>query len=117
MTMTQLCERLDVQVHRGARDTTVIEARGELDFDTARRLRSALLPAVEHGTVVLDVRQVSFFDCGALHLLLEATRRAHRHGAAFRLAAPSDRVDRLIRLAGADSTLEVFSDLKTALAP
>ena len=50
-------------------------------------------------------------------MLLEATRRAHRHGAAFRLAAPSERVDRLIGLAGADDVLEVFSDLETVLAP
>lgn len=86
-----------------------------IDLVSTDYLRTELLSAVEHGTVVLDLDGVAFCDSSGLRVLLEAARRAKTYGAAFRLAAPSAPVERLLDLTRADQVLEVFPDVDSAL--
>jgi anti-sigma B factor antagonist len=106
---------LEVQLHRGARRETVVDAVGDLDLAFVDRLRKEILPAVERGTVVLDVSRVTFFDSSGLRALLEANHEARVHGAVFRVAAPSPAVARVFELTGALTVLEVYPDVEAAL--
>jgi anti-sigma B factor antagonist len=108
--------RLTVRVQHGASAQTVIEVGGELDFAAVEELRGRLLPATEHGTVVLDMGGITFCDSSGVRTLVEADRSAHEHGAVFRIAAPSEDVLRVLSLTGTDLTLEVFPDVDSALA-
>lgn len=108
-------DSLNVQVHHGKGDVTVIEAIGELDLNSAQILRPALLDAVTHGTVILDAAGLIFCDSSGLRTLAEARQAARTAGAVFRLAAPSSPLLRVLELAGALVVFEVYPDVETAL--
>jgi anti-anti-sigma factor len=65
-----------------APDRIRIVVRGELDMETGPRLREELRSAERDGppTLVLDLREVSFFDSTGLQLLLDAEVRAREEG-------------------------------------
>ncbi|MGZ4619899.1 MAG: STAS domain-containing protein [Frankiaceae bacterium] len=69
---------------RGTRDSTgwTFAVSGDLDLDTVPRLRFALAEALAapRGDVVVDLRDVEFFDVTALNLFAEAARRLDRTG-------------------------------------
>jgi anti-sigma B factor antagonist len=68
-------------------DTAVLRARGEVDLLTVADLRGALdawLPTGV-GTVVIDLRGVSFVDCAGVGMLADARLRARRRGVALRI--------------------------------
>jgi anti-sigma B factor antagonist len=65
----------------------VLRARGEIDMLTVTQLRSALDDQLAGGagTIVLDLRDVSFVDCTGIGLLADARRRAARKGIRLRI--------------------------------
>lgn len=68
-----------------AEDRVRVIVRGELDVETGPRLAEELL-AVEAGapaTLVLDLREVSFFDSTGLQLVLDAEVRAREQERTF----------------------------------
>ena len=74
------------KVERQVSDRTVrILVRGELDMDTGPRLESELreVEADEPAMLVLDLREVSFFDSTGLQLVLDADVRAREQGRRF----------------------------------
>jgi anti-anti-sigma factor len=74
------------KVERQVSDGTVrILVRGELDMDTGPRLESELreVEADEPAMLVLDLREVSFFDSTGLQLVLDADVRAREQGRRF----------------------------------
>ncbi|MEU2791812.1 STAS domain-containing protein [Streptomyces sp. NPDC007100] len=80
--------------------TLLLTIRGDLDLELAQRLRPALSqvssPAVR--TVVLDLSQVTFFDCSGLQWLCEVRARAAAHGGETYLRQPPRCVYRLLQL-------------------
>ena len=106
---------LELQVCRGRSHATVITARGEIDLSSSARLREVLLAAVEQGTTVLDLAGVGFCDSHGLRVLAEADHAARARGAAFRLAAVSPAVTRVLELADSGEVFEQFADMETAL--
>ncbi|MFF2198812.1 STAS domain-containing protein [Streptomyces sp. NPDC058157] len=91
--------------------TYVLVLAGHADLDTAPALTRALdeaftgLPAPE--TVVVDCAGVGFCSSSGLNALLDARRRAIGAGIAFRLAAPSSQVTRLLEITGTDTVFTV----------
>lgn len=80
--------------------TLLLSIRGDLDLELAQRLRPALSqvssPSVR--TVVLDLSQVTFFDCSGLQWLCEVRARAAAHGGETYLRQPPRCVYRLLQL-------------------
>ncbi|MFC9824484.1 STAS domain-containing protein [Streptomyces erythrochromogenes] len=75
---------LEVDVTPGPQPGTVtVRESGEIDFDNAATLRTALLAALDsdRGTLLVDMSRVTFCDCAGLHALL-ASRRAPSEPAA-----------------------------------
>ena len=104
---------LELQVRREPQGT-VITARGEIDLSSCVRLREQLLAGLEQGATVLDLAGVAFCDSAGLRVLVEVERVARALGAAFRLAALSQPVARVIDLAGAAHLFAVFPDVEAA---
>jgi anti-anti-sigma factor len=89
-------------------DSAVITAAGEFDLAAASEFTACadpLLPAAQH--VVIDLRDVSFLDSSGLNALLTYRRSANAAGGAISLRSPTDRVRRLLELAGVTDILPI----------
>ncbi|MFF1868788.1 STAS domain-containing protein [Kitasatospora herbaricolor] len=93
----------------------MVEAAGELDYDTAPRLRIVLRRALAARpapqVLVVDLAGVTFCDSAGLNTLLQARRNAERQDMVLRLARPSDIVTRLLEMTGVDQVFPVDSDV------
>lgn len=90
----------------------VVRARGSCDMDTITRLADALDTAAKrHAKVILDASGISFADSTLLNLLIVTHQAAD-----FRVAAPSQQLDRLLQLTGVDTVLKVRTTVEEAAA-
>ena len=82
----------------------VVALRGELDLVDAADVAAALAAAVARGPgVIVDLAGLEFIDCGGVAALARGRRHARRAGGDLLLAAPRQRVLRVLaitRLAG-----------------
>ena len=74
-----------------APDRVRVVVRGELDVETGPRLQEELraVEASPPSTLVLDLREVSFFDSTGLQIVLDAEVRARRQRRVF-VVLPGD---------------------------
>ena len=80
---------------------------GEVDLETAPRLRDEVLQHLRPGvTVRLDLGGVTFMDSSGLQALLASLRRASLVGAELQLVQVSSRVQRLFELTGTTRLLQ-----------
>nr|WP_238697551.1 STAS domain-containing protein [Streptomyces sp. E2N166] len=95
--------------HRGA---WVVSARGPYDMSTVTPLADALdTAAKEHPKVVLDASGITFADSALLNLLILTHQAAD-----FRLAAPTQQLERLLQLTGVDTVLRIRETVDEAAA-
>lgn len=84
---------------RPSGEAVVVAPVGEIDLATVDELAQALDAAREEaGSVVLDLREVTFMDSAGLRLVLEASRA----GGAFAVVRGPREVQRLFDLVGLD---------------
>ena len=84
----------------------VIIAEGELDLVSAPVLAEAI-PETGDEAVILDLAGVGFMDSSGLRSLLEARQRCLDAGRPFRIARPSDAVQRVLELVDLAREFEV----------
>jgi anti-sigma B factor antagonist len=82
-------------------DRIRLVVRGELDIETGPRLREELLAAEQSSPslLVLDLREVTFFDSTGLELVLDADFRARGDGHALIVLAGDGEPRRVLELA------------------
>ncbi|MGW4806832.1 STAS domain-containing protein [Kitasatospora sp. NPDC004272] len=84
--------------------TPLVRTHGEIDADTAPRLRRQLLRGLAaHPEAVLDLSDATFTDCTGLRVLGEARTVAARKGGHLVLRSVGTPVARLLRLTGLES--------------
>ena len=90
----------------------VVAVRGDVDLATADAVRAELRAAAERsGTVVLDLREVSFMDTQGLAVVIEAEQAAAADdGTRLVIARAPDHVHRLFDMIGLTPRLEVVAD-------
>ncbi|HET6529103.1 MAG TPA: STAS domain-containing protein [Actinoplanes sp.] len=110
-------ETLTVDSRDFADHGRLVTAVGEIDHDTAGRLRAVIDEALADGRVhvVLDVAGVTFCDSGGLNLFVDAHRRTAARNGWFRLAAVSGSVRAVVDATNLDRYLAIYSDVETAL--
>jgi anti-anti-sigma factor len=84
---------LPFTVERQQSDSAVrVIVRGELDMETGPRAEEELrrAEAEEPPTLVLDLREVTFFDSTGLQLVLDADVRAREEGRRFVIALDAE---------------------------
>jgi anti-sigma B factor antagonist len=91
---------LRVRVRPGA--WPVVEVRGEIDLQSAPRLRDELLRIIRrHGPrVAVDLSGVTFMDCAGINVLPATRRRARLEGGWMQVVRPSPAAGRVISLLG-----------------
>ncbi|WP_405593698.1 anti-sigma factor antagonist [Streptomyces sp. NBC_01092] len=90
-----------LRVHRH-RDHTVLEFRGEIDIAAAVEIAPYLDRVTAHpdARIVIDLRNIEFFDCSGLRLLYRARSRALDHGGQVHLVCTHPLTLRMLRITG-----------------
>ncbi len=78
---------------------TLVAVSGEIDITSAPSLAEALVQAT-HGTVIVDLADVTFFDASGACALLAARRNIERRGGRFMVKDTSRGVRRVLHVAG-----------------
>ncbi len=101
-----------------ARDSLlVISLRGQLDAANAASAMTAVTDLPVRGrSVVIELAALDFIDCFALNALLEMRLAVRLAGGDVLLAAPHERVQRLLALTGMDRAFAVYRTVAEAAA-
>ena len=95
----------------------VVALRGELDIVDAARAAAAVTSVTCGGQwVIVDLSVLGFIDCSALRALLGVQRLARQAGGDVLLAAPQERVLRLLALTGLGDVFCVHASVAAAVA-
>jgi anti-sigma B factor antagonist len=90
---------------------TTIYVQGEIDMQTAGRLRDAIEPHMSPAqTIVLDLSGVEFMDSSCLAVLVQARGTLTADGGSLILRNPSEVAHRLLSLAGIEFILSEDAD-------
>lgn len=104
---------------RQVEGTVVVDVAGEVDLDTAPRLREAVavaLDEVDGGVCVLDLADVSYLDSAGLTALVDASREARSRQESLRIVVDSNRpVIRPIEITGLHEILRLYHSIEEAL--
>jgi anti-sigma B factor antagonist len=106
-----------VSVRDGGLDAVWVRVVGELDVATAPRLAQTLRSAelCARG-LVLDLRELTFMDCGGMRVIVNASVRARQAGCRLVIVRGPSLVDRVFKLTAAAAALEII-DLYAADPP
>lgn len=97
----------------------VLSPHGEIDLETAPRLREVLLPVLEReiGPVVLDLSEVAFMDSTGVHVLVEALGRLELQNRRLAIVCrEGGQVHRLLAVVGLLDVLSVHRSRESAVA-
>lgn len=97
----------------------VVSFEGDVDLQSSPVARDVLLDAVErNGRVVVDLSAVGYIDSSGIAALVEALQRSRQRqgGASLALAAVSDPVLRVLRLARLDRVFTIHPTLADAFS-
>jgi len=102
-----------------APDQVVVRITGDADLSTASLVSDALTQAARLGTrhVVVDVAGARFWDCTALHALVEVTRELAGDGRGCRIVGAPAATRRLIRMAYMSHQLELDGPISVPAPP
>ncbi|HET9091578.1 MAG TPA: STAS domain-containing protein [Acidimicrobiales bacterium] len=87
----------------------VLSLGGEMDLRAATELREALLKALADGggTVLLDLKGLSFIDSTIISVLIMARKRADTSAGEVRVRNVPSRIERILSITGIDSLFPV----------
>jgi anti-anti-sigma factor len=90
------------------RDRTVVTVRGEVDLDTAPKLRAVVQAVIDlgHPEVVLDLADVSFMGAQGLGIIAAGSSRLRERGGQLTLRSPSRTVLRILDITGLDQVVQ-----------
>jgi anti-sigma B factor antagonist len=108
---------MDVQVLDQA-TCRVVQPSGQLDMETAPRLRAAIDQLIQGGDrrIVVDLGRLTFCDSIGLSTLVVAARTCATDGGYLRLARPTPFLLNLLTVVGVRDALEVFDTVEAACA-
>nr|WP_184080565.1 STAS domain-containing protein [Nocardiopsis mwathae] len=100
-------------------DGLVITLDGEIDMATEEQFHQAVLDSVgtrPYSRVVLDCARLGFIDSSGLRVLIQSHKIAKEHYTGVFIAAPTDRVARLLHVTRINTRIPVFPTVDAALA-
>jgi anti-sigma B factor antagonist len=104
-------------IERQEASTHVIAVQGELDLETAPKLKWALTDVLKAGCpqLVVDLSLVTFIDSTALGVLV-GVHRSLPAGGRLAIVCTSNEVLNIFELTGLEATFDIFATLDDALA-
>lgn len=99
---------IDLDVETDEQGRTVLVARGDVDLQTAPRLRDRVEDLAAPGeTLVIDLRQVTFMDSPGLGTLVYCDRLQRERGSRLVLKSPTGPVRELLDMVQIANVIEV----------
>ncbi|RNL84459.1 STAS domain-containing protein [Halostreptopolyspora alba] len=97
--------------------SVIVEIEGDLDIATAGDLQEHVLSAVEeHGPwLILDLTGLDFMDSSGLNVVINIYRSVKERGGSLALAAPNERVTKVVRLVGLHRQVAVHRTVPAAI--
>lgn len=93
----------------GGSEAAWVHVSGELDHASAPKLSQTVHDARLHARlVVLDLREVTFMESSAVHVILDAAGDARETGGRLILVRGPTHVDSVLTLTGACEEVEIF---------
>jgi anti-sigma B factor antagonist len=108
---------MDVQVIDQAA-CRVVQPSGQLDMETAPRLRAAIDKLLQAGErqIVVDLGRLTFCDSIGLSTLVVAHRSCVEGGGYLRLARPTPFLLNLLTVVGVRDSVEIYDSVEAACA-
>jgi anti-anti-sigma factor len=102
-------EPLPLRVHVEHEEVIVVAPVGELDAFTSTGLRDLLteLLSYEPQDLVVDLERVTFLDCSALRILVDAGRQLDAHGSRLAIRGATDFQRLTLRLLRAEQVVRL----------
>ena len=99
-------------------DWTVLTVKGEVDLNTAPKLKERVnaLIAQGHANLVVDLEGVEFMDSTGLSVLVSGLMRTSEAGGGMAVVCTRAQVLRLLALTGLDQVLKVHGSIAEAVA-
>jgi anti-anti-sigma factor len=96
----------------------VVQPNGQLDMETAPRLRAAIDALIRDGArhIVVDLGGLTFCDSIGLSTLILAHRSCTGDGGYLRLARPNPFVLNLLTVVGVRDSVEIYDSVDAACA-
>jgi len=106
---------MDVEVVDRA-SCRVVQPSGQLDMETAPRLRAAIEQLIRGGDrrIVVDLGRLTFCDSIGLSTLVVAHRTCAEDGGYLRLARPTPFILNLLTVIGVRDAIQVFDTVEAA---
>jgi anti-sigma B factor antagonist len=103
---------------RESGDWTVVDAKGEIDLYTAPRLKEELADLLQRdrNRIVVNLGSVEFLDSTALGVLIGALKKCRERDGAFALAAPTETVQKVLRITGLHKVFPVHGTVDEAIS-
>jgi anti-anti-sigma factor len=96
-------------------DLQVVTSQGDLDVNAAPQMSALLMPLMQPSSrTVIEMSGTPFMDSSGLAAIIEAAARARDVDGYLCLAAPSDRVKKVLQITGVDTLIDVFDSLESA---
>ncbi|MBB6173958.1 anti-sigma B factor antagonist [Nocardiopsis mwathae] len=97
--------------------SVIVKVEGELDIATADDLQEHVLSAVEtHGPwLILDLTHLDFMDSSGLNVVIQAYSAVKERNGSLALAAPNERVDKVVRLVSLHRQVPVHHTVPAAV--
>ncbi|MEV8015818.1 STAS domain-containing protein [Streptomyces sp. NPDC086554] len=101
----------------GLNGAVVVELHGDIDLLTYPRVNPLIDPitAGPARTVIIDLRQITFFDCSGISLLVRAHRRTTTRGGHLSVVCTHALTLRIFSIAGLTAMLSPAPTLRAAL--
>ncbi|QVQ50593.1 STAS domain-containing protein [Spiractinospora alimapuensis] len=98
--------------------SVIVSVEGELDIATADDLEGTIHTAVDvNGPwLILDLAELDFMDSSGLNAIINAYRLVAERGGSVALAAPTERVDKVVRLVGLHRQVPVHESVEAAVS-
>lgn len=96
---------------------TLVRLEGRLDATTTPQLEKKILSFIEKEKqkLLIDFSKIDYLSSAGMRLLLSATKKIKAHGGKLVFSAMNDEVMQIVKMAGFDKILEIYSTESEAL--
>ncbi len=107
----------DLLITVSERDATgLVSVQGNIDTLTASQVSATLDQAVRKTPhMVLNLEAVDYMSSAGLRVILAALKQSRANGGDLRLSSPRPRVEKILKLAGFTSILQIFPSVEQAV--
>lgn len=106
--------KIEVNSHKRV---DVVTVSGRIDSSNAPELDAALKGLLESGrtNIILAMSDANYMSSAGLRAIVTALRTAKKNRGDVRLAAPSERIVEVLKLAGLEEVFETYDDEVSAV--